>query len=60
MEICEGDTNNDSKVDGLDYINLLAKFNDFCNNCPEDFNLDGIIDGLDYLVVLGNFSNICF
>ena len=53
-----GDANNDSKVDGLDYIVWLNKYNQTVTGGPAngDFDANGKVDGLDYIIWLNNYN----
>lgn len=52
-----GDANGDNKVDGLDYIAWLNKFNqNLTGPSNGDFNNSGKVDGQDYVIWLNNFG----
>ena len=52
------DTNNDGKIDGLDYMIWRNNYNKIVTNgaISADFNLDGKVDGLDYLIWLTDYK----
>jgi hypothetical protein len=53
-----GDTNSDSKVDGVDYIIWLNHYNQVTSlaSSAGDFNGDGNVDGVDYIIWLQNYG----
>lgn len=53
-----GDTNNDEKVDGLDYLVWINHYGSNTLNGfgQADFNLDNTVDGLDYIIWLNNYD----
>lgn len=57
---CPEDFNNDNRIDGTDYLQLVGRFSTACANCAEDLNSDGVVDGTDYLQLLGRFNNTCY
>ncbi|MEJ5294500.1 MAG: DVUA0089 family protein [Fimbriimonadales bacterium] len=53
---CEGDVNNDGRVDDADLLEVLFNFGCFGFCGPSDVNEDGYVDDADLLVVLFNFG----
>ena len=53
-----GDANNDTQVDGLDYVIWLNHYNTSPSNgiSDGDFNGSGNVDGLDYVMWLNNYG----
>ena len=52
-----GDANGDNKVDGLDYVVWLNKYNQSATGAANgDFNNSGKVDGLDYVIWLNNYN----
>lgn len=52
-----GDANGDNKVDGIDYVIWLTKYNQsVAGPANGDFNNDGTVDGVDYVVWLTNYG----
>lgn len=52
-----GDANNDTKVDGLDYIVWLNNYNlNVAGPSKGDFNNSGKVDGQDYIIWLTNYG----
>jgi hypothetical protein len=62
IEDCEGDFNEDSKVDGLDFIMLRNEWgmtDCLTNSCGCDMNEDGKVDGLDFIIFRNNWGEVC-
>ncbi len=53
---CEGDVNNDGRVDDADLLEVLFNFGCFGFCGPSDVNEDGYVDDADLLIVLFNFG----
>jgi hypothetical protein len=53
-----GDSNNDTKVDGIDYLTWLTHYNQTTLNVNKDgdFNANGKVDGADYIIWLTNYG----
>jgi hypothetical protein len=56
--IKSGDANNDSQVDGVDYLTWLTHYNQTTINANKDgdFNNSGKVDGADYVIWLSNYE----
>lgn len=53
---CEGDVNNDGRVDDADLLQVLFNFGCFGFCGRSDINQDGYVDDADLLIVLFNFG----
>jgi glucose/arabinose dehydrogenase len=58
IDVCEGDTDDDGDVDGIDATNVADVFvPGICNgDCPDDLNGDGVLDNRDLKVLADDYG----
>ena len=53
------DFNQDGITDVVDFLSMLAFFNQSCTACPQDISNDGVVNVVDYLSFLSEFGLSC-
>ena len=56
VSVVKADSNNDGKVNFLDFNALLVQWGKTGTNLVADFNHDGVVDFLDFNMLLINWS----